>query len=72
MKEVVVTAAVRTPIGAYCGALREVPVEKLGAAVLNNVIGRSKVKPEQVDDVVCSQSYANGESHAIKIYAMQL
>jgi acetyl-CoA C-acetyltransferase len=62
VKEVVVTAAVRTPIGAYCGALREVPVEKLGAAVLNDVIRRSKVKPEQVDDVVCSQSYANGES----------
>ena len=62
MKEVVVTAAVRTPIGAYCGSLREIPVEKLGAIVLNEVIRRSSVKPEQVDDVVCSQSYANGES----------
>jgi acetyl-CoA C-acetyltransferase len=62
MKDVVVTAAVRTPIGAYCGSLREIPVEKLGAIVLSEAIKRSNVKPEQVDDVVCSQSYANGES----------
>jgi acetyl-CoA C-acetyltransferase len=62
MKDVVVTAAVRTPIGAYCGSLREIPVEKLGAIVLSEAIKRSNVRPEQVDDVVCSQSYANGES----------
>ncbi|MBN1105866.1 MAG: acetyl-CoA C-acyltransferase [Deltaproteobacteria bacterium] len=62
MKEVVITSAVRTPIGAYCGSLREVPVEKMGATVLNEVIRLSNVKPEQVDDVVCSQSYASGES----------
>jgi len=62
MKEVVITAGVRTPIGAYCGSLREIPVEKLGAVVLNEAVKRSNVKPEQVDDVVCSQSYANGES----------
>ncbi len=30
MKEVVIAGGVRTPIGAYCGMLREVPVEKLG------------------------------------------
>lgn len=62
MREVTVTAAVRTPIGAYCGSMREVPVERLGAIVLNEAIKKSKVKPEEVDDVVMSQSYANGES----------
>lgn len=62
MKEVVITAAVRTPIGAYCGAMREVPVEKLAAAVLNEAVKLSNVKPEEVDDVVLSQAYAGGES----------
>jgi len=42
--------------------LREIPVETLGAVVLNEAVRRSDVKPEQVDDVICSQSYANGES----------
>src|SRR5512136_1612567 len=62
MKEVVITAAVRTPIGAYCGTMREVPVEKLAATVLNEVLKLSKVKPIEVDDVVLSQAYAGGES----------
>jgi acetyl-CoA C-acetyltransferase len=62
MKDVVITAAVRTPIGAYCGAMREVPVEKLAAVVLNEAIKASKLKPEEVDDVVLSQAYAGGES----------
>jgi acetyl-CoA C-acetyltransferase len=62
MKEVVITAAVRTPIGAYCGAMREVPVEKLAAIVLNEAIKLSNVNPADVDDVVLSQAYAGGES----------
>ena len=62
MREVVIASAVRTPIGAYCGSLREVPVEQLGAIVLNEVIKKANVKSEEVDDVVLSQSYANGES----------
>lgn len=62
MREVVITGAVRTPIGAYCGMLREVPAEKLGALVLNEVVKRANVKPEEVDEVVLSQSYANGET----------
>ncbi|MEW6667159.1 MAG: thiolase family protein [Thermodesulfobacteriota bacterium] len=62
MREVVITSAVRTPIGAFCGAMREVPVEKLGAIVLSAVIERAHVQPEEIDDVIFSQSYANGES----------
>jgi acetyl-CoA C-acetyltransferase len=62
MKEVVITAAVRTPIGGYCGAMREVPVEKLAATVLNEVVKLSKIKPSEVEDVVLSQAYAGGES----------
>ena len=34
MEEVVIVAAVRTPIGGYLGALREVPAYQLGALVL--------------------------------------
>jgi len=45
MREVVIASAVRTPIGAYCGMLRDVPVEKLGALVLNDAIRRAIVKP---------------------------
>jgi acetyl-CoA C-acetyltransferase len=62
MKEVVIASGVRTPIGAYCGMLRDFPVEKLAALALNEAVKRAGVKPEEVDDVILSQSYQNGEA----------
>ncbi|MDD4860102.1 MAG: thiolase family protein [Dehalococcoidales bacterium] len=62
MNEVVIAAGVRTPIGAYCGMLREIPVEKLAALVLNDAIKKMNLKPDEVDEVILSHSYANGES----------
>ena len=70
MKEVVIVSAVRTPIGAYCGVLREVPVEKLAAIVLNESVRRAKVKTEDVDEVILGQSFANGESPNIARLAL--
>lgn len=57
MREVVIVSAVRTPIGAYCGMLLDVPVEKLADHALNGAIKRANVKPEEVDDVIIGQSF---------------
>ena len=62
MQEVVIVSAARTPIGAYCGMLRDVPVESLGAIVLNEAIKRANLKPDEVDEVIMGQSFPNGES----------
>jgi len=62
MKEVVIASGVRTPIGAYCGMLRDVPVEKLAAVVLNEAIKRANIASDEVDEVIMSQSYSNGEA----------
>jgi acetyl-CoA C-acetyltransferase len=43
MEEVVILSAVRTPIGSYTGALRDIPVYKLGSIVLNEAVKRAKV-----------------------------
>jgi len=61
MQEVVIVSAVRTPIGAYCGMLRDIPVEKLGAIVIAEAIKRAHIKPEEVDEVILGQSFPNGE-----------
>jgi len=61
MKEAVIVSAVRTPIGAYCGMLRDIPVEKLGAIVLTEAIKRASLRPEEVDEVILGQSFPNGE-----------
>ncbi len=61
MQEVVIISAVRTPIGAYCGSLRDFPVEKLGAIVLNAAIEKAGIKAAEVDEVILGQAFANGE-----------
>ena len=61
MQEVFLVGGARTPIGRFGGTIREVPVSKLGALVLNAAIARAGIEPDQVDDVIGGQSYMNGE-----------
>ncbi len=52
MKEIVITGAVRTPIGKFGGNLAGVPAADLGAAVIKEVMVRSKLPGELVDEVI--------------------
>ncbi len=61
MERVVILSGVRTPIGAFGGSMKAVPVYELGALVLNEAIKRSGLQPAQVEEVVMGQSYQNGE-----------
>jgi len=61
MEDVFVVGSARTPIGRFGGALKDIPVAKLGALVLNAALDRSHIEPGQVDDVIGGQSYMNGE-----------
>ena len=62
MRRAAIVCPVRTPIGAFGGALRSVPVEQLGATVAREIVRRSGLDPARLDDVVFAQSYANGET----------
>jgi acetyl-CoA C-acetyltransferase len=52
MRDVVIVGAVRTPIGSFGGALASVTAQDLGALVIKELINRTGVKPEQVDEVL--------------------
>ena len=52
MNEVVITSAARTAVGRYGGSLRDTPPTDLGALVARTALERSKLEPEQVDQVV--------------------
>jgi acetyl-CoA C-acetyltransferase len=45
MKEVVVVSGARTAIGNFGGSLKDVPVVKLGAAVIREVLKKAGIKP---------------------------
>jgi len=61
MKRAAIVSPLRTPIGAYGGALREVPVEELGATVARAVVAKTRLDPARIEDVIFAHSYANGE-----------
>ncbi len=61
MNHPVIISAVRTPVGKYMGALREVPAYDLASLVLGEAVKRANLQPDQVDEVIMGQSYQNGE-----------
>src|ERR1700754_378896 len=52
MREAVVVEAIRTPIGRRGGALAEVHPVDLSAHVLNQMLERTGLQPEQIEDVI--------------------
>jgi acetyl-CoA C-acetyltransferase len=60
MSEVVITGAARTPIGRLNGGLSSLPAHLLGALVIEEVLKRSNVKPEEVSEVVLGQVLTAG------------
>lgn len=51
MREVVIASAVRTPIGNFGGAFKDVSAVDLGAAAIKEAVVRAGIKPEDVNEV---------------------
>ena len=66
LNDVVITSALRTPIGTYKGSLKEKSADKLGAAVIKEVLLKSKLKSEDIDEVIMGQvlTSASGQNPA--------
>ena len=60
LKEVVIIEAVRTPIGTYNGSLKEIKAHQLGSVVIKEVLERSKIEREEVDEVIMGQVLTAG------------
>jgi acetyl-CoA C-acetyltransferase len=64
-----IVAPVRTPVGKYLGALKDIPAETLAAHVVRETVRRSGIDPALIEDVVFAQSYANSEAPCIGRWA---
>ena len=54
-KNVVITSAVRTAIGAFDGSLKYMQGHELGSIVIKEVLKKSKLKSKDVDEVIMGQ-----------------
>jgi acetyl-CoA C-acetyltransferase len=69
MRRAAIVAPVRTPVGAFGGSLRNIPVEGLTDTVIQAVLARTKIDPSRIDDIVFAQSYASSETPCIGRWA---
>jgi len=61
LRDAVIISTVRTPVGRYMGALKDVLAYDQAAIVLNEAVKRGKINPANVDEVILGQSYQSGE-----------
>ena len=59
-KDVVIAQAVRTPIGTYKGSLKNLKADQLGSVVISEVLKRSKINREDLDEVIMGQVLTAG------------
>ena len=52
MKEAVIVSAVRTPLGNFNGALKDIGATKLGAIVIEEAVNRAGIKKDEVNEVI--------------------
>jgi acetyl-CoA acetyltransferase family protein len=65
MREALICEPLRTPVGRFGGMFRDVTVTELATTVIKALLERTGVAPEQIDDVLLGQAYANGEAPAL-------
>lgn len=52
MTESVIVSAVRTPFGVFGGGLKDVPAVELGAITIREAVGRVRLDPASIDNVI--------------------
>jgi acetyl-CoA C-acetyltransferase len=62
MRKVVITSYARTPIGAFLGDLKEVPVQDLATIAVKEAIKRSELNNDDVDEVILGHVISSAEA----------
>jgi len=65
LRRAAIVSPIRTPVGKFQGALASMAAGDLGAVVLKELVKRTKIDPEKIDDVIYAQGYGNGEAPCI-------
>jgi acetyl-CoA C-acetyltransferase len=64
-RDAVICEPLRTPVGRFGGVLRDVGAASLAATVIRELVARTGLRGEHVDDVIMGQCYASGEAPAL-------
>jgi acetyl-CoA C-acetyltransferase len=65
MKQAIICAPLRTPVGRYGGVFKDLSAQQLGATVLRGLLERTRLPPEAVEDVLFAQCYPSMDAPAL-------
>ncbi len=65
MPDAVICEPLRTPVGRFGGAFRDVAVQQLAATVIRELVARTGVSSADIDDVILGQAYPSAEAPAL-------
>ncbi|GCD88030.1 acetyl-CoA C-acetyltransferase [Nocardioides sp. LS1] len=65
MPDIVICEPLRTPVGGFGGALAALSAAELAGTVVGELLHRTGLHAQHIDDIVLGQAYANGETPAL-------
>ncbi|MFT5579997.1 MAG: acetyl-CoA C-acetyltransferase [Paraglaciecola psychrophila] len=65
MRRAAIVQPLRTPVGKYLGSLQSLQAQDLGAIVIKELVARSGIDPDRIEEVIFAQGYPNGEAPCI-------
>ena len=65
MRRVAIVSPVRTAVGTFGGGLKDVSAADLASTVIKEILNRTGLEAEKIDDVILGHGYPNGENPAI-------
>jgi len=72
-QEVFITAAYRTPIGAFGGVFKNLSAPELAVPLLKGIVDRAEIDPALIDDVHwgCAYQRVKGETNLARVSALR-
>ncbi len=65
MKDAVICAPMRTPVGRFGGVFKDVSAQFLAASVIRGLLERTQLRPDLVEDVIFAQCYPTMDAPAL-------
>jgi acetyl-CoA C-acetyltransferase len=70
MRRAAIVSPIRTAVGKFQGALSSMTAGEIGGVVIKELVERTKIDPERIDDVTFAHGYPNGEAPCIARWSL--
>jgi acetyl-CoA C-acetyltransferase len=70
MRRAAIVSPLRTAVGKFQGALSSMTAGEIGGVIIKELVKRTKIDPERIDDVTFAHGYPNGEAPCIARWSL--